>query len=309
LDSQYLRPETDGAVFHERLRGTRLIVALLVPVLLLATVALVRASGVVTGPTAVGLIGAQSLDPADLTAAAADRLEDTTKAGGTGYRFQIVQTSTMVAKADGPRIEVPDPITGDTLKLADSYFLNSVIELGVVRPEGFWSQMRAGPTEGGSPDWKGAQVMYEALLREGERWRSDGDGWYQTDGLPGIGLDPETAALLPALLREATAAKDLAPDDAKIDPSAARNLEAAAAPADIPGLVASDGLAFTELLEPLAYAFDDTGRLIGITAVARNLNMTEHDLIIETTISIAYDNVDPLPEPKPLVSIQTEGAD
>lgn len=309
MDSQHLRPESDSAVFHERLRGTRLIVALLVPVLLLATVALVRASGLVTGPTRVGLIGAQSLDPADLTAAAADSLEDTTKAGGSGYRFQIVQTSTMVAKPDGPRIEVPDPITGDTLRLADTYFLNSVIEEGVVRPEGFWSRMRAGPSEAEKPDWEGAHVMYEALLREGERWRSDGDGWYPTDGLPGIGLDPDTAALLPALLRGATTTKDLPAGDDKADPTAARNLEAAAEPADIPGLVASDGLAFTELIEPLAYGFDGMGRLISITAVARNMNMTDHDLVVKTTISIAYDDVDPLPEPKPLVSIQTEGTD
>lgn len=308
MDSQHLRPESDGAVFHERLRGTRLIVALLVPLLLLATVALVRASGVINGAT-LGPIGAQSLDPADLTAAAADHLEDATKAGGPGYRFQIVQTSTMVAKPDGPRIEVPDPITGDTLRLADTYFLNSVIEQGVVRPDGFWSQMRAGPAEGEAPDWEGAQVMYEALVRDGERWRSDGDGWYQTDGLPGIGLDPETAALLPALLRGATAAMDLPSGDAKTDPAAARNLEAAADPADLPGLVAADGLAFTELLGPLAYGFDDLGRLISITAVARNMNMTEHDLIVETRIVVAYDDVDPLPEPKPLVSIQTEGAD
>jgi hypothetical protein len=215
----------------------------------------------------------------------------------------------MVAKADGPRIAVPDPITRGTLRMADTYFLNSVIEEGVVRPDGFWSRMRAGPPEGDLPDWEGAHVMYEALVRDGVRSRNDGDGWYVADALPGIGLDPETAGLLPALLRGATAAKDLPLGDDKIDPAAARNLEAAAKPADIPGLVASDGVAFTELKEPVGYGFDDTGRLISITTVARNTNMTDHDLIVETMISIAYDSVDPLPEPKPLVSIQTEGAD
>jgi hypothetical protein len=259
-------------------------------------------------PALVGLVGAvQNLTPTDLTAAAADVLEASTKPGGPGYRFQIVQTSTMVAKPDGPRIAVPDPITRGTLRLADMYFLNSLIEHGVVRPDGFWSQMRAGPAEGGAPDWTGAHVMYEALVRDGARWRSDGDGWYRADALPGIGLDPETAALLPALLRGATAAKDLPPSDGKVDPAAARNLEAAAKAADIPGLVASDGLPFTELSEPLAYGFDDGGRLISITAVARNTNMTEHDLIIETRITIAYEGVDALPEPKPALS--TEGAE
>lgn len=307
MDSHHGRTASDGAVFHERLRRTRLIVALLVPLLLIATVALVRASGMVNGSTVSGLIGAQSLDPTDITAAAADLLEDTTKPGGSGYRFQIVQTSTMMAKPGGPRIAVPDPLTRGTLRMADTYFLNAIIEQGVVRPDGFWSQMRAGPADGDSPDWTAAHIMYEALVRDGGRWRNDGDGWYAAGALPGIGLDPETAGLLPALLRGATAAKDLPPDDAKVDPAAARNLEAAAEPADIPGLVASDGLAFTELMEPVAYGFDDAGRLVSVTAVARNTNMTAHDLIVETRIVIAYDGVDPLPEPKPALS--TDGAD
>lgn len=65
MDSQHVRHDSDGAAFQERLRGTRLMVALLVPLLLAATVALVRASGVVNGPT-IGPIGAESLHPADL---------------------------------------------------------------------------------------------------------------------------------------------------------------------------------------------------------------------------------------------------
>lgn len=169
-----------------------------------------------------------------------------------------------------------------------------------MRPDGFWSQMRAGPLEGGEPDWKGSRIMFEALVRDGAEWRDDGDGWYPSDGLPGIGLDPATAALLPALLRGADGAKDVPADDPKVDPADARTLEVDAKPADIPGVIAADGLAFTKLTAPIAYGFDDAGRVVRITVTALNTNMTEHDLVIETTITIAYDTVGQLPAATPL---------
>src|SRR4051794_22390933 len=53
--------------------------------------------------------GAPNGSPAALASAAADLLEQTTAKGGTGYRFEIVQRSTLVAKAGGPRIDIPDP--------------------------------------------------------------------------------------------------------------------------------------------------------------------------------------------------------
>ena len=246
--------------------------------------------------------------PEQLTAAAADALEDTTKVGGSGYRFEILQTSTMVAKPGGPKVPIPDPVTRGTLRLADTYYLNALLERGVARPDGFWSQMRAGPTEGAAPDWTGAPILYEALVRDGKRWRTDGDGWYQAQALPGIGLDPETAALLPDLLRGATTPTDVPAGDPKVDPDAARTLEDSATAAQIPGVVAADGAAFTQLLEPVAYGFDDTGRLVSVRVVARNTNMTDFDLVIETTIAIAYDGVDGLPSPEPALDLKETGS-
>ncbi len=293
---------SNAAAYSRHLPGGHTLAVLAIPVIMIAGLAFARPL-VASAPALVGLAaGAQDLPPADLTTVAAENLERATRAGGPGYRFQIVQTSTMVAKPGGPRIAVPDPITRGTLRMADSYFLNALIEQGVVRPEGFWSQMRAGPAEGDAPDWTGAHVMYEALALGATRWRNDGDGWYRADALPGIGLDPETAGLLPKLLRSASAAKDLAADDRKFNPGAARNLHAAGKPADIPGLIASDGLPFTELREPIAYGFDEGGRVISITAIARNTNMTRHDLVVETRMTIAYDGVVALPAPKPAMA-------
>jgi len=291
----------DAAAFQVHLDRGRLWLAILIPIVLLASVALVR-GGALGGRslgTPFGAGAAANLSPAELTAAAADKLEAATAKGGTGYTFEIVQTSTMVARPGGPLIPVPDPVTRGTLRMADRYFLNAVIEQGVVRPDGFWSQMRAGPAEGAKPDWASARILFEALVRDDTRFRDDGDGWYEAAALPGIGLDPETAALLPDLLRGATTALDLPAGDTRVDPDAARTIGAEAKVADIPGVVAADGAAFTRLTAPLVYGFDAAGRLVSVTVSALNTNMTDFDLVIETSIVLAYDGVAGLPEPKP----------
>jgi hypothetical protein len=251
-----------------------------------------------------GAVDVSALSATELMDGAATKLQATTDAGGSGYRFEITQTSTMIAKAGGPRIPVPNPVTRGTLRMADTYFLNAILEQGVARPDGFWSQMRAGPAEGAKADWAGAKVMFEALVRDGQRWRNDGEGWYQAGALPGVGLDPETAALLPDLLRGGKNVADLPVGDAKVDPAAARTLGAQAKAVEIPGVVAADGAAFTKLTAPVAYGFDDTGRLVSVTVSALNTNMTEFDLVIETSIRIAYDGVAGLPEPKPVLKVE-----
>jgi hypothetical protein len=303
------RSAPDSASFHDYLGHGRAWLAVLVPILLLGSVAAVRGSGLAGWPSTSAFAGAAAdLTPEQLTAAAADKLEDTTKAGGSGYRFEIVQTSTMVAKPGGPRIPIPDPVTRGTLRMADTYYLNALLERGVARPDGFWSQMRAGPSEGAKPDWTGAPILYEALVRGGERWRTDGHGWYKAQALPGIGLDPDTAALLPDLLRGATSPVDVPAGDPKVDPDAVRTLEDSATAAQIPGVVAAGGAAFTALTEPVAYGFDDTGRLVSVRVVARNTNMTDFDLVVETTIDIAYDGVDGLPDPEPALHLTVTGS-
>ena len=108
------------------------LITLLLGVIVVAAVAIILRGIPATGPSLTGLTaGANDVAPEQLTAAAADALEDTTKAGGSGYRFEIVQTSTMVAKAAGPKIPIPDPVTRGTLRMADTYYLNALLERGV----------------------------------------------------------------------------------------------------------------------------------------------------------------------------------
>lgn len=292
----------DSVGFRTRFDPGRTIALLLAPFILVGAVAVGRAAILPQplDPRFVLSAGVENATPEELLTAAADLLETVTRPGGGGYRFEIIQTSTMVAKDGGPQIPVPADTGRGTSELVDRYYLHALLEEGVARPDGFWSRMRAGPmVEGRAPDWSGSRVLFEALVRGQERWRDDGEGWYRAEDLPGIGLDPETAALLPTLLRDADDPRDAEDDDA----ATARALRADVVREQIPGVIAADGLAFTELLAPLTYGFDAGGRLTRLAVSARNTNMDDFDLVIETTIEIAYDDVAGLPTPQRFMEV------
>lgn len=251
--------------------------------------------------------GAPSAEPATLTSAAADLLEQATAKDGAGYRFEIVQRSTLVAKDGGPRIEIPDPDDATkTLGESDRYEVGSLVETGFVTPAGFSMEMRAGPAAGAEMvDLKGGDLLFRALVRDGKTYRDDGKGWYPTDVPPGIGLDPATAALLPDLLRHAAKAgdADLAAtegDLGKATDTATRAITAETTVNDIPGVIAVDGAEFTEITGPVGMTFDAAGRLVGLLVTARNTAVEAHDFVVVTEITLSYDDIPqvlPLPEP------------
>lgn len=288
---------SDETVFTLRIKRGGPTVAVLLPILLLAALAVARAATLGAGP----LLPAGASLPSDalgILAGAADRLDAATVNGAPGYRFEISQTSTITARPDGPRIEVPDPEDPHkSIGTADEYLFYSLIERGMVTPAGFWSELRVGPQPGDQPDFERAELRRSALVKDGVAWRNDRDGWYQADGLPGIGLDPETAALLPRLLREAT--EPTITGEAPFDGSSLVMIDAAAKEADIPGLVASNGLDYTRLIRPIEFGFDDQGRLARIHAIALNTTMTDFDLVVDTVIVLRYDDPGALPNPDP----------
>jgi hypothetical protein len=242
-------------------------------------------------------------DPSTLTAdqlkeAAADELEVATGPLGSGYAFDIVQTSTMKAKPGGPLIPIPNPENGrEIIGEADEYPYYTLLERGVQRPEGFWSELRSWPVSAGEPDFDKAELRRSALVRDKVGWRNDREGWYQSDVLPGVGLDPATASLLPTLLRDSEGA--IKRDDLAIDGATLLRVDATADKGDIPGLVAADGEPYTKLTAPVEFGFDALGRLVRIHAVALNTNLEEFDLVVDTVISIRYDGVGDLPQPAP----------
>jgi len=279
-------------------RGFFGIVAVLVFGAMLGGALLVRGA---TGPAALA-----SGTPDELRTGAAAALEAELAVGGSGARFEIVQISTLKAKPGGPKVDVPDPANPRlTLRYSDEYQIAALLEHGTVSAGGFFSEMLAGPAEGAKPDWAHAPVLFSALVVKGERWRNDGHGWYRAEALPGIGLDPETAAALPRLLRNATGVTDkgvITPDGS----APLRALGADGKVADLPGIVAAGGQGFTKLTGPITFGFDADGRLAWLRVIALNTNSSDYDLVVDTEIRVAYDNVAPLPATDDLVLAPAE---
>jgi hypothetical protein len=291
------------ASFTERLPGVRIAILVLIPVLALATVGLARASELVNARRLV----TPGAAPAALLDGAATGIERAMAKGGAGFGFRVVSRSTLLARPDGPRIELPDP--ADPAKvagLADRLYLGASIAAGIARPDGFWLQMRAGPAEDAEPDFDTAEVTLAGLQRGKERWRNDGEGWYPTDQLPGIGLDPATIARLPALLRAATDPQATAPTE--LDGGTVATIAAGGTIADAPGLMAIDAGSFSELLGPIEFSLDEAGRLVALHARLRNTRVDAFDLVVDTRISLTYDPAPgALPEPAPLLPTASGG--
>jgi|GEM_PF-1322701 len=289
---------SDEAAFSTRIKrgGTR--VPALLPVLVIGALLVARPAMSPARPYVLAA-GASSNDPAALLVSAADRLEAVTAPGGRGYSFRISQTSTITARPNGPKIDVPDPIDPHkSLGLADTYLFYSLIERGTARPDGFWSELRTGPQPGEAADFEKAELRRSALVKDGVAWRNDRQGWYQADHLPGIGLDPETAALLPRLLRNAT--EPTGKGDIIVDGATLTLVAASGTETDVPGLVAANGAAYTRITGPIDFGVDDPGRLAWIHAVALNTTMADYDLVVDTTIDLIYDEPGPLPDPDPI---------
>jgi hypothetical protein len=247
-------------------------------------------------PSPVSLVGGS---PETALATAATKLEGSTKAGGKGFSFTVVSRSSMHARPGGPRIEIPDPNDRyKSLGFADEYYTGAMIADGIASPDGFWLQMRGGPSSpDAQPDFANPVEM-AALTRDGKTWRDDGEGWYLTELPPGIGLDVATLAKLPGLLRRGAAATELG--QGTVDGAPVARVSATGSIADAPGLLAIDGESFSELTAPVEYALDGDGRLVELHARVRNTNMEIHDLIVDVVVTFRYDPAPrALPEPAP----------
>jgi hypothetical protein len=224
-----------------------------------------------------------------LTAALADR---------GGLSFTVVQHTTVHSKPGGPLLDVADP--ADARKVigqTDTLEQASYIERGGVSSDGFWMEMRDGPTGDAAPDFANAPYEFGAIVKAGKTYRSEGRGWYETDEPPGIGIDPATAAFLPRLASNIDNATDLAATS--VDGQTIRWQAADASIADIPGLMAVDLAASSELTGPIEYGFDDAGRLVRLHAIVRNTRVEEWDFLVDVVITIGYGDAGPIPDPSP----------
>jgi hypothetical protein len=103
---------------------------------------------------------------------------------------------------------------------------------------------------------------------------------------------------LPTLLRNASNPVDAG--TGLIGGAPVRSVKAGGKVADVPGIVAVDGASFTAITSPVAFAFDDQGRLVQLSVTAQNTNETTYDLLIDTVITLAYPAAPPpISDPTP----------
>jgi len=240
-----------------------------------------------------------SARPTQIEAAAA-ALEAATAAGGPGYRFDVVQRQVeypLPGASDIPVVDAASP--GVVARRVDHLYVNTVLARGQVAPTHFAMEMRFGPDETTTPDYDASPTMFRVVTRNGLIWRNDGFGWFQTAVSPGVGMDPTTAALLPSLLRSVTTATDLGGD--VINGVPVRGYRTRVDVSVFPGVIASDGAAFTESPIGVDLWFDASDRLVAIEGRARNRNEAGVELRVITRIRITYAAAGPPPEPSPLV--------
>lgn len=232
-----------------------------------------------------------------------------TAAIAKGFDFTVVSRSTLYAKTNGPKIQVPDPNDPYTVAgVADSYYLGASAARGTVSGSDYAIQMYGGATDAASAvDINALEPTLAGLVSGGKSWRNDGRGWYRTDQVPGIGLDPRTVALLPTLLKHASGATSLGAT--ALNGAQLPTVGAAGAVADAPGLMAPDAASFTAFAQPLSFAFDVQGRLAQLTVTMRNTRVTAFDLLVVTTITFDYGHVSAIPSPAPTLPPATPSPD
>jgi hypothetical protein len=291
---------SSGVAFHERIKASRRPLLLVLPAILVVGLLMLRPP-LATRP-AFGS-GGLPTDPATLLSDASTKIAARTAKSGAGFTFAVEQRTSIDQRAGGPAVEIPDPADRHkSLGTTDHLEVASLIAQGAVRADGsYWLEMRDGPAPGGTPDYNAATYRFGALVIGGKLYRNDGDGWYATSNLPGIGLDPKTIALLPTMLK-GVANASLMSEGKNLAAAAVAGVRGNSTAAAIPGLIAPDAVAFTELNQPLDIGFDGQGRLASIHAIARNTNLDGFDMLVETTITFSYPLLAPdIPNAEPLI--------
>jgi hypothetical protein len=252
--------------------------------------------------------GAEGLTAVNRMAAAAAFLDAAIGPYGSGYHFSSIQRTTEYAKADGPAIAVVDPadprsVVGTTTEL----FVNAMTTRGFVTGDGFFMEMHLGSNDSTMADLEAGPKTFSVIAKGSQLWRDDGQGWYQTDASPGMGIDPISARLLPAALANVKGLSLVGPE--LLDGRSATRLDATFASADYPGAIAADGKDFTEPSFPVRVWLDDQDRVVQLVLTARNLNQTLYDLVAETTITFDYGPPGEIPAPVPTMAPEPSPSD
>jgi hypothetical protein len=288
--SRVARASNAGLAAARRIRTVAAgITGVLLPVIV--AVILVAARG--------GAIAAAT--PAKSLATAGSQLAAAIGPGGQGFNFFATQRTTEYQRAGGTAIAVVDPsddrkVIGQT----DHLFINAMMSKGFVRPDGFFMDMRLGSSTSGAADFASAPTTFSVLARDATTWRNDGQGWYQTAELPGMGIDLVTIRQLPSAFGHVVGLTASGTDN--VNGVAASVYSGSLTPTDYPGAVAAGGASFTDSTIAFKVWIAGDGRPLQLWIRARNTNQPIYDLVSETTLSFDFTPAAALPSAAPTLA-------
>lgn len=229
---------------------------------------------------------------------AAEQLESRLAAGGGGLAFTATQVQLLRPEPGGPELLLqPDRDHPDRVPTpVDQLLLGSLSGRGAASDGSFFAEWFNGTDAQGLPTFDG-EVAYTGLVRGGELWRRDertdnlGLGWLAAADVPGFGVDPASLRELPDLLRRLQNATDLGLD------ADGHHWSGVSDAIWYPGAVAIDGAPFTGSPITIELWLDDADRLVGLFAVARNINETTFQLLCINRIRFEYAATLPVPIP------------
>lgn len=170
----------------------------------------------------------------------------------------------------------------------DELLLGTMSGRGAATSDAFYAEWFTGTDEHGNPAFEGS-ASYMALVRDGQLWRRDaksdaaGHGWSSSGDIPGFGLDPVSLRELPELLRRLQDAKVLGVD------ADGRHWSGTSDSLWYPGAVAVDGASFTAPEIAIEAWLDNDDHLVGLFAVAQNINETTYQLLCVDRLRFDYE--------------------
>jgi len=236
-------------------------------------------------------------DPASALFRAADALDARLASNGQGIVFTATQLQLLRPYPNGPILyrqpERDNPTA--TPVAVDQIILGALSGRGAATGTAFFAEWFDGQGENGTPSFAGTRT-FGGLSRDGAIWRrddrsdADGLGWLATSEMPGFGIDPLSLREFSELLRHLTALQNLGVD------ADGHHWRGAVDPLWYPGVVSVDGSAFTASPIPVEIWLDTGDRLVGLFAIAQNLNEPVYQLLCVNRIAFDYDTVPAIPD-------------
>ena len=230
--------------------------------------------------------------PAQLLARAAGDLSLRLAPGGQGLSFEVLQRQSPVLGPMAPSLPVALP--GSDGKPASSAYMTR----GFARGTDFYMAIRAVDPALATPTFEGGLPLFEAIASGGRSWRQEGEGFYETAVLPGLGIDPVSLARFPDLLRHLAGPVDVGEDT--VGGEQAHHLRGTASVADWPGFIATDAAGLTASPFTVEVWLATDGRLLALEGSTRNLSEPGHDLEVSDRITFGTAVPERAPDPSPL---------